>query len=70
MEKEFKSLSEKIEFAIALPSGDKVLPIDNVKEFIKLLKEDLYCGCNNENCNFIDKRLMKSIDKLAGKDLI
>jgi len=50
--------------------SDKFLSVEDVKEFVKELKEESYCGCGDEECQFIDRRVMRAVDELAGQDLI
>ena len=61
MEKENKSLSEKIVYVGQIDG--KCCKIKDVKEFIKDLKK--VCGCGN--CK---QYVHKDIDKIAGKELI
>jgi len=69
LDKEFKTLSEKI--LNHNRGGDEedyfVLPKEDVKEFIKKLKEDI----NKQYGNYgIIPTIFKKIDKLAGEELI
>lgn len=62
------NLSEKVRLAEHNAYGDKVIPLEDVKEFIRLLKEAYskkYDGCDDEV-----KALHREIDKLAGDKLI
>ena len=55
------NLSEKIEGQ--MKTIGKSIPLEDVKEFIRLLKESYYSGLNK-------KELFAKIDKLAGDKLI
>lgn len=77
MEKEFKSLSEKMLFVKnehemysfeehdgSCPNQIQVIPKKDVKEFIKLLKKKVKDDYGHEYY------ILKEIDKLAGSELI
>ena len=62
-----KTLSDKI---IQAPFSGKLLEVEDVKEFIKELKEQTYTKLNgiNNNLDWYDE-LDKIINKLAGEKL-
>ena len=66
-----RSLSEKIEFRASLTSSpaEEIIPKIHVKEFIKLLKEELVKNHMYQNRTRDRVNLIKKIDKLAGPEL-
>ena len=65
MEKEF-NLSKEIMSDL---NDIRSIPIEKVKEFIKLLKEDTGCQPINSREKQIIALFKERIDRLAGKDL-
>jgi hypothetical protein len=60
------NLSEKVRLAEHNAYGDKVIPLEDVKEFIKLVTERIECFdhlCINSGAL---NELIEDIDKLAG----
>jgi len=65
MKKQF-NLSEKIEGQ--MKTIGKSIPLEDVKEFIRLLKE--FINENHQDFNNCDWRMIEYLDKLAGSKLV